>query len=250
MSKERRLCCSVFFCGFRTVYFCGSISVVFALVRVEVAHAGVTPRLSPGTGPSVFRCVHCRARPRGAPGRAGQDRSGRARWSRRVSPRSGSAATRTRSGPARPCSMRSSGSFPKRAAIPSTARRTRLRWPPRSRQVQGQAREHRPRRRIAGDPEERHARVHVAEPRPRDRRRRPSRTVRVSRKRLGHPVAEIKVDAAFRLDLEPMIAACQGARASSSSTTRTTRPRPCTARRAVTDFVKRDSGRRRPTPSS
>ena len=89
----------------------------------------------------------------------------------RASRKSGSAATRTRSARARRCSTRSSASSPKRDAIRSTARRpTATLVAAIAAQVQGQARERRARRRLAGDPEERGPRVHVAVPRPRDRR--------------------------------------------------------------------------------
>ena len=97
---------------------------------------------------------------------ASRARNGGRGWSRRASRRSASAATRTRSAPARRRSTRSSASSPRRDAIRSTARRPTAPW---SRaiadEVQGQAGERRPRRRLAGDPQERGARVHVADPR-------------------------------------------------------------------------------------
>jgi len=67
-------------------------------------------------------------------------------------------------------------------------------------------------------------------------------------RRLGHPVSEIKVDSAFRLDVEPMIAAAKGA-----GLVFFNNPNNPTATLhgagTVTDFVKRVR-RRRPTPSS
>ena len=86
-----------------------------------------------------------------------------------------SAATRTRSVPARPRSTRSSASSPRPTAIRSTARRST----PTSRSCiaklnSGEARERRARRRVAGAAEERGARVHVADQAP------------------GHPVADLR----------------------------------------------------------
>ena len=131
-----------------------------------------------GTGSSVFRCVHCRARHGGIPPRL-QDRSGRARWCRRVSPRSASHSNEnplgTRSRRARCDPWEVSGGEP--LSLQQHAERIGADRRDRG-QVQGQTRQHRPWRRIAGDAEERRARVHVADPRARHRRRRPSRIVR------------------------------------------------------------------------
>ena len=75
---------------------------------------------------------------------------------------------------------------------------------------QGQAREHRARRRVAGDSEERDARVHVAD--------RGLVTAAPTfenctglRAAPGHPVTEVKVDSQIRLDLEAMLTASRGA---------------------------------------
>ena len=58
-----------------------------------------------------------------------------------------------------------------------------------------------------------------------------SRTAQGIAKRLGHPIAEIKVDSAFRLDLDGDDRRIAKAPAWCSSTTRTTRRRRSTARR-------------------
>ena len=80
-------------------------------------------------------------------------------------------------------------------------------------EVQGQAGERRARRRLAGDSEERDARVHVADRGLVTARADVRELHRRSRSGSDIPVAEVKVDSAIRLDVEAMIAAVEGRRA-------------------------------------
>ena len=102
------------------------------------------------------------------------------------------------------------------------------------REVQGQAGEHRPRRGLAGDPEERGARVHVADARSRHGARRRSRTARAIAKRYGHAARRdqsgLGVPAGRRADDR---GASNGRRSRLLQQSRTIRPPPCTARRPL-----------------
>src|ERR1035437_3295996 len=113
---------------------------------------------------------------------------------------------RIRSGPAKPRSTRLSASFPKRAGIRSTARRARAisptRWRRNSRRHARTSSWARGRRRSS--------RARCA----RSRRRRAGSSFETCpgmAKKLGHPLTEVRVDSAFRIDIDPMIAAAKGA---------------------------------------
>jgi hypothetical protein len=98
----------------------------------------------------------------------------------------------------RRCSTQSWTKFPEAAGTRSTARRaeTALAAAIR-REVQGQAGEHRARRRIAGAAEERRPCVYQSAARPRDRGAIVRELSGIARK-LGHPVTEVPVDAVLR----------------------------------------------------
>ena len=152
------------------------------------------------------------ARPRGLPGSGGAGRGGATRPE--LPP--GVKAIRISSnenplGPGKAALDAIVGKFPEAGRYPFNSTPADSALVRRDRgEVQRQARERRPRRRLAGDPEERRARVHLAG--------RGLVTASPSfencpafARKLGHPVVEVKVDAALRLDLDAMAAAAKGA---------------------------------------